>query len=121
MKEILHDRMFESGSYKSHPDHATLYEALEVSIQRDNNDELYEAFATSRKRRRDDQDPPSKQPLPVDDNLILEDMHLSESEDTSVTHLLKIKTRPDWLKPVPEEDKPETPEPDWVIHPNDLT
>ncbi|GJS68258.1 hypothetical protein Tco_0682823 [Tanacetum coccineum] len=28
MTEILHDRMFESDSYKSHPDHATLYEDL---------------------------------------------------------------------------------------------
>ncbi|GKD28365.1 hypothetical protein Tco_1239143 [Tanacetum coccineum] len=28
MKEILHNRMFESNSYRSHPDHTTLYEAL---------------------------------------------------------------------------------------------
>ncbi|GJX24213.1 hypothetical protein Tco_0228658 [Tanacetum coccineum] len=47
-------------------------------------------------------------------------MHLSESEDTDVAHLLKIKTRPDWLKPILEEDTPETPEPDWVIPPNDF-
>nr|GEY39340.1 hypothetical protein [Tanacetum cinerariifolium] len=32
---------------------------------------------------------------PVDDNLIPEDMHLSESEDTGAAHLSKIKTRPD--------------------------
>nr|GEZ62378.1 hypothetical protein [Tanacetum cinerariifolium] len=30
MKEILHDWMFKSGSYRSYPDHTTLYEALEV-------------------------------------------------------------------------------------------
>ncbi|GJU57501.1 hypothetical protein Tco_1235267 [Tanacetum coccineum] len=47
-------------------------------------------------------------------------MHLLESEDTGVAHLPKIKTRPDWLKPLLEEETPETPEPDWVIHPNDL-
>ncbi|GJT14112.1 putative ribonuclease H-like domain-containing protein [Tanacetum coccineum] len=29
MKEILHDRMFESNSYRLHLDHTTLYEALE--------------------------------------------------------------------------------------------
>nr|GEV56001.1 hypothetical protein [Tanacetum cinerariifolium] len=56
----------------------------------------------------------------VDDNLIPKDMHLSELEDTSAAHLLKIKTRLDWLKPVPEEDIPETLEPDWVIPLNDL-
>ncbi|GJU52980.1 hypothetical protein Tco_1226694 [Tanacetum coccineum] len=31
-----------------------------------------------------------------------------------------IKTRPDWLKPVTEEDRPASPEPDWVIPSNDL-
>ncbi|GJV95989.1 hypothetical protein Tco_1547566 [Tanacetum coccineum] len=61
---------------------------------------------------------PSEQP--VDDNPIPEDMHLSKSKDINASHLLKIKSRPDWLKPVPEEDIPETPEPDWVIPPNDL-
>ncbi|GJT99498.1 retrovirus-related pol polyprotein from transposon TNT 1-94 [Tanacetum coccineum] len=171
IKEILHDRMFESNSYRSHPGHTALYEALEVSMQHDNNDELHEALATSCKRRRNDQDPflpplkdfdqtkkkrqdsgasASKQPLvqkssalntsdtreapcssskqkpaspskqPINDNPSPEDMHLSESEDTGPAHLPKIKTRPDWLKLVQEEDTPETPEPEWVIPPNDL-
>ncbi|GKA70139.1 hypothetical protein Tco_0776203 [Tanacetum coccineum] len=57
MKEILHDRMFESGSYKSHSEHKTLYEALEASKDRDNKEEFRETTAKSRKRRRDDQDP----------------------------------------------------------------
>ncbi|GKB84677.1 hypothetical protein Tco_0956949 [Tanacetum coccineum] len=47
-------------------------------------------------------------------------MHLSKSEDTGDAHLLKIKTRPDWLTPLPEEETPKTPEPDWVILPNEL-
>ncbi|GJR71419.1 hypothetical protein Tco_0083784 [Tanacetum coccineum] len=141
MKELLHDRMSESNSYRSHPNHTALYKALEVSMQCENDDELLATLTKSRKRRHDDQDPPlpppkdsdrskkkkhdsdvsaSKQPPPVDDNPLLEDMHLSESEDTDAAHLLKIKTRPDWLKPVPKEDTLETPKPDWVIPPNDL-
>ncbi|GKD70470.1 hypothetical protein Tco_1324560, partial [Tanacetum coccineum] len=56
----------------------------------------------------------------VDDVPIPDDMHILDSEDTGVAHLLKIKTRPDWLKPVPEEETPKTPEPEWVIPPNDL-
>ncbi|GJR89319.1 retrovirus-related pol polyprotein from transposon TNT 1-94 [Tanacetum coccineum] len=32
MKEILHDRMFEINSYRSHPNHTDLYEALKVSM-----------------------------------------------------------------------------------------
>ncbi|GKG45565.1 hypothetical protein Tco_0498011, partial [Tanacetum coccineum] len=45
---------------------------------------------------------------------------ISDSEDTNSAHLLKIKPRPEWLKPIPEEDRPETKEPDWSIPPNDL-
>ncbi|GKE44982.1 hypothetical protein Tco_1472266 [Tanacetum coccineum] len=123
----------------SHPKHAALCEALEVSLQCNNNDEYQEALPTSRKRRHDDQDPPlpppkesdrskkkisSKQnpasPPPVDDNPIPNNMYLSYSKDTGAAHLPKIKTRPDWLKPLPEEEAPETPKPDWVIPPNDL-
>nr|GFA11382.1 hypothetical protein [Tanacetum cinerariifolium] len=58
MKEILHDHMFESGSYRSYPDHTTFYEAFELSMQRENNDEIHEALATSCKRHHDYQDPP---------------------------------------------------------------
>ncbi|GKE83980.1 hypothetical protein Tco_1557722, partial [Tanacetum coccineum] len=96
MKEILHDRMFESDSYRSHPEHTTLYEALEASMDRENREEFNEEIVKSH------------------------DVHLSDSEDTGVSHLPKIKTRPDWLKPLPEEEAPKTPEPDWVIPPNDL-
>ncbi|GJY19576.1 hypothetical protein Tco_0391067 [Tanacetum coccineum] len=110
MKEILHDRMFESGSYRSHPEHTTLYNALELSMDHENREEFKEATTKSRKRCRDDQDsslpPPkdsdqskkkrhdsdalaSKQP-PVQKSS--DDVYLSESEDTNVAHLLKIKT-----------------------------
>nr|GEU96916.1 hypothetical protein [Tanacetum cinerariifolium] len=51
---------------------------------------------------------------PVDDIPILDVEHISNSEDICAAHLLKIKTRPDWLKPIPEEDGPKTPELDWV-------
>nr|GEV08332.1 hypothetical protein [Tanacetum cinerariifolium] len=63
MKEILHDQMFESGSYESQPKHTVLYEALEVSMDRENREKFVEATTKSCKRRSDDQDPlppPSK-------------------------------------------------------------
>ncbi|GJS25186.1 hypothetical protein Tco_0453818 [Tanacetum coccineum] len=60
----------------------------------------------------------SKQP--VDDVPIPDDVHLLDSKDTGVAHHLKIKTRLGWLKPLPEEEAPETLKPDWVIPPNDL-
>ncbi|GJT93492.1 copia protein [Tanacetum coccineum] len=102
MKEILHQRMFESGTYKSLPEHVALYEASQ-------------APSSSSKQK---SIPHSKQP--VKDVPIPDDMNISDSEDTDTTHLPKIKTRPDWLKPVSEEDRPATPEPDWVIPLNDL-
>nr|GEU80529.1 retrovirus-related Pol polyprotein from transposon TNT 1-94 [Tanacetum cinerariifolium] len=143
MKEIFHQRMFESGSYKSLPEHVALYEALEASMKRTNRDEFLAEKDKSRKRRHDDQDPPpppdldlSKMKTPpsisskqksvphseqlVKDVPILDDVNISDLEDTDTAHLPKIKTRPDWLKPVPKEDRAKTPEPDWIIPPNDL-
>nr|GEW33473.1 hypothetical protein [Tanacetum cinerariifolium] len=66
MKETLRDRMFESGSYRSHLEHAALYEALEASMDRKNKDEFLEATAKSHKRRRNDQDPPPPPPSDSD-------------------------------------------------------
>ncbi|GJZ50094.1 hypothetical protein Tco_0604284 [Tanacetum coccineum] len=57
MKEMLHQRMFESGSYKI-PKHVALYEALEASIERAQRDEFFVERDKSRKKQRDDQDPP---------------------------------------------------------------
>ncbi|GJS02985.1 hypothetical protein Tco_0319493 [Tanacetum coccineum] len=54
MKEIIHQRMFKSGSYKTHPDHKALYEALKVSMDRENQEALHETLTTSRKRRQDE-------------------------------------------------------------------
>nr|GFC08425.1 hypothetical protein [Tanacetum cinerariifolium] len=56
----------------------------------------------------------------TDDIPIPDDMNLSYLEDTDADHLPKIKNIPDWLKPIPEEETPETLEPDWIILSNDL-
>nr|GEY19837.1 DNA helicase [Tanacetum cinerariifolium] len=57
-QNILHQRMFENGSYKLLPEHVTLYEALEASMERANKNEFFTEKDKSRKRSRDDQDPP---------------------------------------------------------------
>ncbi|GKC17746.1 hypothetical protein Tco_1014528 [Tanacetum coccineum] len=106
MKEILYDWMFKSGSYQSQPEHSALYEALEASMDRENS---------SSKQKTN---PQSEQH--VDDIPILDDVHISEIEDTNAAHLPKIKTRPDWLKPVPKKERPKTPVPDWAVPLNDL-
>ncbi|GJZ03714.1 hypothetical protein Tco_0536989 [Tanacetum coccineum] len=134
MKEILRDRMFKSGSYRSHPDHSSLHQALER--RRDDQDPPLpppKDSDHSKKKRRDSDASTSQQPQgqqlsawktsdtreatvqkssnsskqkqaspsaqPIDDILIPDDVHLSNSED--------IET-------------PETPESEWVIPLNEL-
>ncbi|GJU53680.1 hypothetical protein Tco_1227394 [Tanacetum coccineum] len=36
------------------------------------------------------------------------------NKETDSAYLLKIKPRLEWLKPIPKEDRPETPKPDWI-------
>ncbi|GJR73907.1 hypothetical protein Tco_0086272 [Tanacetum coccineum] len=57
---------------------------------------------------------------PVEDAPIPDDVHILDTKDTNAAHLSKIKPRPDWLKPIPKEERSETPEPDWVVPLNDL-
>ncbi|GJY76891.1 hypothetical protein Tco_0482007 [Tanacetum coccineum] len=165
MKEMLHQRMLETGSYKSLPEHIALYEALKVSMKRAQRDEFLAEKDKLRKRHRDDQDPPphppdpdlskrrrhdtgasgSSQPQapqssawkksdtrdapsssskqqsgphaeqPVEDIPIPDSANISDSEDTDSAHILKIKQRLEWLKPIPDDERPSTPEPAWVI------
>nr|GFC11670.1 hypothetical protein [Tanacetum cinerariifolium] len=78
MKEILHQCMWESDSYKSHEDHMQLFEALEKSINRDHFEELVHDLAESinrdhfeelvhdlaevRKKRKNDRESPKTPP-----------------------------------------------------------
>ncbi|GJS78474.1 hypothetical protein Tco_0728355 [Tanacetum coccineum] len=111
--------MFESSTYRSLPEHVALYEALEASMERSKRVEFFVEKDKSRKRRqahssssKQKSAPHSEQP--VNDVPIPDDVNISDSEDTDTTHLLKIKSRPDWLKPALEEDRPAIPEPDWM-------
>ncbi|GKG40452.1 hypothetical protein Tco_0467229, partial [Tanacetum coccineum] len=43
----------------------------------------------------------------------------SAMEDTNNTHIPKVSTTM-WFKPIPESEIPATPEPEWIIPPNDF-
>nr|GFB25354.1 hypothetical protein [Tanacetum cinerariifolium] len=45
MKDILHQRMWETESYKTHEDHTQLFEALEKSMNHDHSEELAQDLA----------------------------------------------------------------------------
>ncbi|GJR87483.1 retrovirus-related pol polyprotein from transposon TNT 1-94 [Tanacetum coccineum] len=62
MKEILHNRMWESKSYQTHEDHMMLYEALEKSMARDNSDQLLSDLAEARKKKKKRQGSPKTPP-----------------------------------------------------------
>nr|GEW95876.1 hypothetical protein [Tanacetum cinerariifolium] len=58
MKEILHQRMWETESYKSHKDHMQLFEALEKSMNRDHSEELTQDLAEARKKKKKSRESP---------------------------------------------------------------
>nr|GEU79056.1 hypothetical protein [Tanacetum cinerariifolium] len=62
MKEILHQRMWEFDSYKSHEDHMQLFEALEKSINRDHSEDLVHDLAEARKKRKKGRESPKPPP-----------------------------------------------------------
>ncbi|GKB66123.1 hypothetical protein Tco_0927535 [Tanacetum coccineum] len=43
----------------------------------------------------------------------------SDMEDTDNAHIPKVATTT-WFKPIPESERPSTPEPEWTIPPNDF-
>ncbi|GJS92208.1 retrovirus-related pol polyprotein from transposon TNT 1-94 [Tanacetum coccineum] len=53
--------------------------------------------------------------LMQDDSIPKEQVHLSDDENFGNDHLLKADSRQDWWKPLPEEERPATPEPAWTI------
>nr|GEU70988.1 histone deacetylase 14 [Tanacetum cinerariifolium] len=62
IKEILHQRMWESDSYKSHEDHMHLFEALEKSMNRDHSEELAQDLAEARKKKKKSCESPKTPP-----------------------------------------------------------
>ncbi|GJW94721.1 hypothetical protein Tco_0174393 [Tanacetum coccineum] len=53
--------------------------------------------------------------LMQDDSILDEQVYLSDDEDSGNDHLPKADSRQDWWKPLPEEERPATPQPAWII------
>ncbi|GJW57617.1 hypothetical protein Tco_0104348 [Tanacetum coccineum] len=45
--------------------------------------------------------------------------HVSEMEEIDNSHLPKVQSTSSWFRPIPKEDRPATPEPEWTIPSND--
>ncbi|GJT65948.1 hypothetical protein Tco_1017428 [Tanacetum coccineum] len=55
----------------------------------------------------------------TDDIPMQDEGHVSDLEDTDNAHIPKVSTTT-WFKPIPESERPATPEPEWTIPPNDF-
>nr|GEW10819.1 copia protein [Tanacetum cinerariifolium] len=135
MKEILHQRMWETDSYKSHEDHMQLYEALEKLMNRDHSEELAKDLAEARKRRKRVSSHQKRHlglhlisllllhqqvHLGLKDLLELLDPHKCRHHLHHLhSPIKKVNLRQDWWKPL-EEEQPATPAPAWSISSSDV-
>ncbi|GJT49665.1 hypothetical protein Tco_0975822 [Tanacetum coccineum] len=128
MKEVLQQRMFEDKSYLSHEDHKNLFEALEKSLERDYSNQLLSDLKEARRKKRhvrrsrfESTGVSSALELSPIDSLMNDDfipdeqVLLYDDEDTGNDHLPNTDMRKDWWKPLPEKERPATPEPAWTI------
>nr|GEU38812.1 retrovirus-related Pol polyprotein from transposon TNT 1-94 [Tanacetum cinerariifolium] len=109
MKEILHQRMFETGTYKSLPEHVALYS--DPSKKRRHTSDasgLSQPLAPQSFvwKTTDTKEAPSSSSQqqssphteqPVKDIPMPDTANISDSEDTYSTYLPKIKLRPEWI------------------------
>ncbi|GJU15388.1 hypothetical protein Tco_1143354 [Tanacetum coccineum] len=65
-------------------------------------------------------DPESEHSEQSSDDIPMQDEgNDSDMEDTDNAHIPKVSTTT-WFKPIPENERPATPEPEWTIPPNDF-
>ncbi|GJV62950.1 hypothetical protein Tco_1473778, partial [Tanacetum coccineum] len=65
-------------------------------------------------------DPESEHSEQSSDDIPMQDEgNDSDMEDTDNAHIPKVSTTT-WFKPIPESERPATPEPEWTIPPNDF-
>nr|GEV40662.1 hypothetical protein [Tanacetum cinerariifolium] len=92
----------------------TLDEFMADLYPKANMDELLTEKDKTRKRQRNDQDPPPPDLDLIEDIPMPDTANVSDSKDTDYAYLPKIKQMLEWLKPIPNDERPATPEPSWT-------
>ncbi|GKD87378.1 hypothetical protein Tco_1358532, partial [Tanacetum coccineum] len=133
MKEMIQQRMFKSGSYKSLPEYRpSSFSPPKDTDQRKRKKQdsgasasqqppVQTSFAWTTTDIRDTPSSSSKKQSvshseqPTNDIPTPDEGHISDSDDHDNAHVPKIKPRAEWLKPVSDDERPATPEPAWVI------
>nr|GEV36745.1 retrovirus-related Pol polyprotein from transposon TNT 1-94 [Tanacetum cinerariifolium] len=131
MKEILHQRMWETESYKSREDHMQLFEALKKSMNRDHSIELTQDLAKApgpselsgapeASGSSPPPPPPSSTNLEIDEDMAPDEQaQLSDDEDIESAYIQTVNLRQGWWKPF-EQERPATPKPAWSIRSSDV-
>nr|GEV88848.1 retrovirus-related Pol polyprotein from transposon TNT 1-94 [Tanacetum cinerariifolium] len=142
MKDILHQRMWETNSYKAHEDHMikkkkkTRHDSPKTphgspSHQpplplppRASGSSQFPPPPPPALPSTSQSDQPSVSSIPedlyMDDDMDPdEQVHSSDDEGIGNAHIPKVNLQQDWWKPL-EEDRPATPEPAWSIPSSDL-
>ncbi|GKF37559.1 hypothetical protein Tco_0114317, partial [Tanacetum coccineum] len=112
MKEIFQQRMFEENTYKTHEVYNDLYEALQKSVELDYSNQRLDDQEEARASGAPELSPTDY--LMPDDSIPKKQVHLSNDEDSENDNQPKADSRKDWWKPLPEEERPATPEPAWT-------
>nr|GEZ03061.1 reverse transcriptase domain-containing protein [Tanacetum cinerariifolium] len=126
MKEILHQHMWDTESYKTHEDHTQLFKALENSMNRDHSKELAQDLAEARKKKKKSHEssktppgsplhyPPPPPPPPA-----------GPSGASGAPGASGSSQQPPPLPPPSltnqEKERPATPEPAWSISSSDAS
>nr|GEX28160.1 retrovirus-related Pol polyprotein from transposon TNT 1-94 [Tanacetum cinerariifolium] len=131
MKEILHQRMWETESYKSHEDHMQLYEALKKSMNRVHSQELAQDLAEARKKKKKSRESPKMPPgsphhQPPPPPPPAGPSRASGAPEASRSSQVPPPPPPpsstnqeNWWKPL-EEERPATPKLAWSILSSDV-
>nr|GEV75610.1 hypothetical protein [Tanacetum cinerariifolium] len=136
MKEILHQRMWETNSYKTHEDQMMMYEALEKSMNRDHSEELLKDLAEACKKKKKKCDspktppgsslhqPPPPPPAAPSSSKIATSAEYKAWTMTDTRLRLSVSLTPEDLQMdddmALDEDRPATPEPAWSILSSDV-
>ncbi|GJX20565.1 retrovirus-related pol polyprotein from transposon TNT 1-94 [Tanacetum coccineum] len=130
-KNALFKHMHKNRTANRNPANFHLYHALMEALIADEDAMDKEASVDTKpggkstKRRRQVQGTSGSEPESghsehsSDDVSKQDEGHVSDLEDTDNAHIPKV-TAATWFKPIPEDERPATPEPEWTIPPNDF-
>ncbi|GJR21514.1 hypothetical protein Tco_0970041 [Tanacetum coccineum] len=125
LKSALFKSMLKNKFANRNPANYRLYHALMEALIEDEDamDKEVADTGKSTKKRRTRESESAKKPSTTKESSKGKDPKVgskSDLEDTDNAHIPKVPDTTTWFKPMPEEERPASPKPEWVIPPIDL-